>query len=444
MKQFAQTWKKRGMATFLSAVIVAAFGLFLAGCSPAAVGGGVPPAAPAAPAAPLGVSATPGTAQVSIAWSAASGATSYNLYWADTTGVTKATGTKITGVSSPYLHTLLANGTTYFYIVTAVGAGGESSASAQVSATPATNPPPGNPASLAAVAKSTTSVQLTWPAVTGASGYNVYRSTTSGTGTGGSKIASGGGITSPYTDSTASLGQTYYYVVTATNANGESTASPEASATPAPFITGQVVNMPDGTAVHEEVDIYTDAGMTTGITGATVMLNTSAMIDGSSDGRYQTSSANIVPGAAISVTINGLAGGLSYTMTFTQFTAPTVSSPTNLTSWDSTISNSINWSGGSGSNSYGKSYYVGVTDFASWYYGEAHGPYELATSTTTASVPSSSWATVSPIPTTSPLNVVVGIGTPGINSTGGVPVSNALSGSAIGVADIVLVQTNLH
>jgi len=85
---------------------------------------------------PTGLAASAGNTLNTISWSAVSGATSYNLYWSTTAGVTTSTGTKITGVTSPYSHTGLTNGTTYYYIVTAVNAGGEGSAGAEVSATP--------------------------------------------------------------------------------------------------------------------------------------------------------------------------------------------------------------------------------------------------------------------------------------------------------------------
>ncbi len=90
-----------------------------------------------APSAPTGVTATAGSSQVSISWSSVSGATSYNIYWSTTSGVTKTTGTKITGATSSYIHTGLTNGTTYYYVVTAVNSYGESSESSQVSRTPA-------------------------------------------------------------------------------------------------------------------------------------------------------------------------------------------------------------------------------------------------------------------------------------------------------------------
>ena len=73
---------------------------------------------------------------MTLVWGAVAGATSYNVYRGTAAGVTKATGTKSAGVTSPYDATGLANGTPYFFIVTAQGAGGESAASNERSATP--------------------------------------------------------------------------------------------------------------------------------------------------------------------------------------------------------------------------------------------------------------------------------------------------------------------
>jgi hypothetical protein len=88
------------------------------------------------PSAPTGVNATAGSGQVTIGWSLVSSATSYNIYWSTTSGVTKTTGTKITGATMPYTHTGLTGGTTYYYVITAVNSYGESGESSQVSAAP--------------------------------------------------------------------------------------------------------------------------------------------------------------------------------------------------------------------------------------------------------------------------------------------------------------------
>lgn len=74
-------------------------------------------------------------------------------------------------------------------------------------------------------------VVLTWNAVTGASGYNIYRSTDSGTYP-TTPLASVGAVTT-YTDTTAQDGETYYYVVKSLSAtNVESPASTEVTALP--------------------------------------------------------------------------------------------------------------------------------------------------------------------------------------------------------------------
>lgn len=100
-----------------------------------------PASIPPTPNAPTGVSATAGDAAVTITWNPVAGATSYNIYYATSSGVTKTTGTKITNTTSPRLVSALSNGIIYFFVVTAVNANGESVESLEVNATP-TNPAP--------------------------------------------------------------------------------------------------------------------------------------------------------------------------------------------------------------------------------------------------------------------------------------------------------------
>ncbi|MDR3711036.1 MAG: fibronectin type III domain-containing protein [Capsulimonadaceae bacterium] len=182
--------------------------------------------ATASPAAPVLASATAVNKQVTLVWAASTGATSYNVYRGTTASGESATPVA-TGIAAlTYVDTSLTDGTTYFYEVTAVDAGGESLKSNELSATPT----PGAPTNLIATAGNQ-QVLLTWTAGAGAATYNIYRGSTSG-GEGTTPYKTGV-ATASYTDTGLTDGTTYYYTVTAVNVD-ESAASNEAHAAPAP------------------------------------------------------------------------------------------------------------------------------------------------------------------------------------------------------------------
>ena len=81
---------------------------------------------------PLNAKGQRDSGQITLTWDAFAGALSYNVYYSTSPDMTIATGTKITSVTSPYVHTGLTNGTDYYYLITAETAGGESEASALV------------------------------------------------------------------------------------------------------------------------------------------------------------------------------------------------------------------------------------------------------------------------------------------------------------------------
>ena len=84
---------------------------------------------------PTNLTATATNAQIKLTWSSASGATSYTLKRGTAAGT--ESGTVVSGYAgTTYTNTGLANGTTYYYVVTATGAGGTSGNSPEVSATP--------------------------------------------------------------------------------------------------------------------------------------------------------------------------------------------------------------------------------------------------------------------------------------------------------------------
>ena len=90
---------------------------------------------PPLPPAPTGLAATPGNAQVSLTWNTSAGAESYSIHRSTTSGGPYAPiATGVTANSDT--DTGLTNGTTYYYVVSAVNFYGESAASNEAGATP--------------------------------------------------------------------------------------------------------------------------------------------------------------------------------------------------------------------------------------------------------------------------------------------------------------------
>lgn len=130
---------KNQRLTWLNYLLALVLTMVLTGCGVEDVNT-VPPAVNAAP---TGVAATAGYGQIIVRWNSVPGANSYNLYWSTSSGITKSTGIQIPNVIAPYKHGGRTNETTYYYVVTAVNAGGESTESLQASAVPATPAPGG-------------------------------------------------------------------------------------------------------------------------------------------------------------------------------------------------------------------------------------------------------------------------------------------------------------
>ena len=98
-----------------------------------------------APLVPTGVSAKGRKGSVTLSWTQAAGATSYNIYYARSSSVSRTAGTRLAGIAgSPHTVRRLLDRTPYFFVVTAVYATGESGESSWVMAAPrAKAPKPG-------------------------------------------------------------------------------------------------------------------------------------------------------------------------------------------------------------------------------------------------------------------------------------------------------------
>lgn len=99
------------------------------------------PAVNVGPVAPTGLAAVEGNGSITLSWNPSVGANSYNLYYGTEFDVTKANGIKVAGVTSPFTLGGLTNKTAYFLVLSAVGPGGESFETPQVSATPLASTP---------------------------------------------------------------------------------------------------------------------------------------------------------------------------------------------------------------------------------------------------------------------------------------------------------------
>lgn len=203
------------------------------------------------PAIPTGLSAIGYNGSVSLNWNdnSESDLDGYNIYRSITSGsgYGKLNGTPLN--NSNYTDDSVVNNTTYYYVVTAVDVNeNESNDSSEVSATPADTDAPATPTGLTKRAGDQ-NVLLDWDNNTESdlAGYNIYRSTTSGSGY--IKLNSSLLNTPDYSDDSVTNTSTYYYVVTAVDTSlNQSANSSEAAATPTiygDFIINGIVEFED-------------------------------------------------------------------------------------------------------------------------------------------------------------------------------------------------------
>lgn len=243
----------------LSLILILVASFILNGCtnSPEADDEIAPPAVPI-------IKARPGDKSVYLEWQTTSANQAevihYNIYWSTQPGAITQNGKKIplqapSTFNSPsfdgapahiFEHTQLVNGLTYYYVIAAIGLGGESY-SPEISVTPQSQPDAPN--NLIAV-PGDQSVELSWNPVPGANQYNIYLSQQPGIDINNPDPTKVLTVTEPATSRRfADLNNdvTYYFVVTAEGTTGESEQSAEVATMPqaipeAPIITSAIPN----------------------------------------------------------------------------------------------------------------------------------------------------------------------------------------------------------
>lgn len=174
------------------------------------------------PSVPNGVAAAAtSTTSITVTWTLVEGASSYIIYGGTSSSSLAQIGTS---TSTTYTHTALTAATTYYYAVASVNAGGTSAKSASTSATTGVSAP-AVPSGVTARAASSTSITVSWTAVSGATSYIIYGGTSSSSL---AQIGTATGATYTHTGLTAAT--TYYYSVASVNAGGTSDKSTTASA----------------------------------------------------------------------------------------------------------------------------------------------------------------------------------------------------------------------
>jgi len=190
------------------------------------------------PAAPTGLAVTDSEGQISLDWNnnTEGDLASYNIYRSTVSGSGYVKQNNLPVSISNYVDYHAIGGFTYYYVVRAVDMfWNESDNSSQISAEITDTTPPAPPAGLMALGYEGM-VSLNWNDNGGdTTGYNVYRSTTSGSDY---VLLNGMPLSiSDYNDNSVTNGTTYYYVVTAVDAYlNESDASAQVSASPNVFI----------------------------------------------------------------------------------------------------------------------------------------------------------------------------------------------------------------
>ena len=148
-----------------------------------------------------------------MSWGKVSGAQYYQVYRSTSKTGSYLYVATVSGSSSSYTNKRLTNGKTYYYKVRAYrvvnGTNVYSGYSGMVSAKPVLATPTGIKASKV----STTSTKISWSKVSEASGYEVFRASSSK----GSyvKVGTVSGSTLSYTNKALKKGKTYYYKVRA-------------------------------------------------------------------------------------------------------------------------------------------------------------------------------------------------------------------------------------
>jgi beta-galactosidase len=288
------------------------------------------------PTGPTNLTATASSSSaIALSWTAAPAnppctISSYNVYASTTSGFTPSSSNLVaSGVTgTTYTNAGLAASTTYYYLVEALDSYGASAASNQASAETQSSSGscsvvPSAPTGFTATATSSSAINLGWTAVTppascSITSYNIYGSTTSGFTPGPGNLISSVSSGTSYSDTGLSASTTYYFVVEAVDAFGNSVASSQQSATTQAAASGaEIVAIAAGGPAESNssggdysfvADEYFSGGGDNAVTSATINL-TQPGVNAAPMAVYQHGRSGV-----FTYTIPGLTAGAQYTV----------------------------------------------------------------------------------------------------------------------------------
>lgn len=300
-------------------------------------------------AAPTVTATAQSSSTINVSWTSTPGAQSYTLYRSTASGGPYSSLGSIT--TTNYSNSSLASNTAYYYEVRSDNIWGTTAYSTYSGATTWLS----TPTSPSASALSDTSIQISWSSVSGATGYKIFRSATSG----GALVQIGTSASTTYADNGRSSNTAYYYKIKAYNATVESDYSSESSAT-------TVVSAPGGLAASSIVQTGATLAWSASIGAASYQLQVStsgsfastvynqSSLVGTSQAVGSLTAANTYYFRVNATNTNGTSTWSS-TQSFATLpnppNSPTLSSPADA-AIDRPTSLSLSWSAASGAITY--------------------------------------------------------------------------------------------
>ncbi|HEY1651734.1 MAG TPA: fibronectin type III domain-containing protein [Acidimicrobiales bacterium] len=264
---------------------------------------------PPPPAAPSGLSASAGNGSAGVSWSSDAGAASYQVFDSISPGAENYSGAVACTASAPTdtcMVSGLSNGTEYYFTVEATDAGGTSTPSSEVHATPEP-PPPGTPSGVSANAADA-GAGVSWSSDAGATSYQVFDATSpGGENYSGAAACAASAPTVTCTVNGLTNGTEYYFTVVALNGGGSSSASPEVHATPEPSAPASPSGV-SASAANAAVSVSWSSD-----TGATSYEVFDATTPGGET--YSGATACTANASTDTCTVNGLTNGTEYYFT---------------------------------------------------------------------------------------------------------------------------------